>query len=977
MRPLRAALTTFTAHRHRIMSTFRASNGVEKPDLDDREYKVITLDNKLKALLISDPKTDKAAAALDVNVGSFSDYEHLPGLAHFCEHLLFMGTEKYPSENEYSSYLSNHGGHSNAYTAAEDTNYYFEVNHQYLEGALDRFSQFFISPLFDPSCKDREILAVDSENKKNLQNDTWRLYQLDKSLSNPIHPYNKFSTGNLQTLGELPQAQGFDVREELLKFYKESYSSNLMKLAVIGREDLDTLENWVLEKFTPVPNFNTPKPAFEGDVFTPKELQKLIRAKPVMTRNRLALSFSVPDFDEHWDVQPSHYFSHLIGHEGNGSILSFLKEQGWANSLSAGAHTISKGSSTFGVDVDLTEKGLAHYEEVLVTIFQYLDIVKAEEPHQWIYEELKDISEMNFRFRQKTSPSATVSSLAKDLQKSYIPDDFILSKRVLRRFDPSLIKQFGASLTVDHLRITLVSQSVETDKTEKWYGTEYSVEDLSQKFINKLSSPLSNSALSFPKPNEFIPTNFEVEKADVTKPVKQPSLLQNDDKFRFWFKKDDQFWVPKAYVQLFMNLPSAVANPHAMAMSSLFAELVQDSLIDVSYNAEIAELNFHLITGKEGLILSFDGYNEKLSILVKEVLEKMVNFSAERHRFDVLREKKVRNLKNFEYKPPYNQVTTVFSSLVNDRVFTVDEQIEAMEKVSFEDLERFIPGLFKQAFVEGLIIGNFHREEAKRIAKLVEDSLEFAPLFSAQKFKPRSYLLPDDKRFRFEKTLPDEQNTNTCIQYFIQFGETSNFERFAYAQLLAQLIKEPAFDILRTKEQLGYIVFSGVLETRTTFGLRIIIQSEKNSAYLESRIVNFLTSFQEILKGMTTEQFEHHKEALIHKKLETLKNLGQENSRFTNAISNGIYDFLSAEICVEHLKKVSKADMETFYDTFVTKNNSKLIVNLLAKACSDAEQVEGFPTGQVVALPGDLQSLLYLTPAPRPLDEAESFDPKL
>ncbi|GMF83043.1 unnamed protein product [[Candida] boidinii] len=187
------------------------TEAIEKPDIDNREYKLIELPNKLQCLLISDPITDKSAAALDVNVGSFNDPDDIPGLAHFLEHLLFMGTEKFPSENEYSSYLSKNSGSSNAFTAAQHTNYYFEVANDAMEGALDRFSQFFISPLFDKNCKDREINAVDPENKKNLQSDLWRLYQLSKSLTNPVHPYCKFSTGNKVTLGDEPIKRNVDI----------------------------------------------------------------------------------------------------------------------------------------------------------------------------------------------------------------------------------------------------------------------------------------------------------------------------------------------------------------------------------------------------------------------------------------------------------------------------------------------------------------------------------------------------------------------------------------------------------------------------------------------------------------------------------------------------------------------------------------------------------------------------------------------
>lgn len=58
-----------------------------------------------------------------------------------------------------------------------------------------RFAQFFLCPLFDESCKDREVNAVDSEHEKNLMNDAWRLFQLEKATGNPSHPFSKFGTG--------------------------------------------------------------------------------------------------------------------------------------------------------------------------------------------------------------------------------------------------------------------------------------------------------------------------------------------------------------------------------------------------------------------------------------------------------------------------------------------------------------------------------------------------------------------------------------------------------------------------------------------------------------------------------------------------------------------------------------------------------------------------------------------------------------
>ncbi len=132
----------------------------------------------MQCLLISDPEADKSAASLDVKVGCSLDPRPLYGTAHFLEHMLFMGTEKYPSENEYSEYITNNGGYNNAYTSLTNTNYQFECSNEGFAGALDRFAQFFIKPLLKEDSTDREMKAVDSEFNQSLQSDAWRFFNL-------------------------------------------------------------------------------------------------------------------------------------------------------------------------------------------------------------------------------------------------------------------------------------------------------------------------------------------------------------------------------------------------------------------------------------------------------------------------------------------------------------------------------------------------------------------------------------------------------------------------------------------------------------------------------------------------------------------------------------------------------------------------------------------------------------------------------
>ena len=193
---------------------------VIKSPLDSREYKVIVLRNDLRVLLVSDNETEDSAAAMDVAVGSFSNPSDYEGLAHFCEHMLFYGSKKYPDEGAYSEFLTSHGGYDNAYTSTLNTNYHFKVNSDYLREGLDRFAQFFISPILTQDGVSREVNAVDAEHQKNLENDAWRLWQLLKHVSNPDYPFHMFSTGSLETLDKP------GVLSELQTFYRSYYSAN-------------------------------------------------------------------------------------------------------------------------------------------------------------------------------------------------------------------------------------------------------------------------------------------------------------------------------------------------------------------------------------------------------------------------------------------------------------------------------------------------------------------------------------------------------------------------------------------------------------------------------------------------------------------------------------------------------------------------------------------------------------------------------
>lgn len=965
-------------NNHEVPRPDRIAENLERPALDNRSYRVIKLGNELEALLIHDPDTDKVSGALDVNVGSFSDADDMPGIAHAVEHLLFMGTEKYPKENAYNQYLTAHSGHSNAFTAATSTNYYFEVAasstpsssrtssanssqeelsslkaNSPLYGALDRFAQFFIAPLFLEETLDRELKAVDSENKKNLQSDTWRLHQLNKSLSNPKHPYCHFSTGSYKTLHDEPLARGVRIRDEFMKFYDKHYSANRMKLVILGRESLDDLENWVEELFSPVRNKNLPRKRWDDvSPYTENELLMQIFARPVFEMRVLDLYFPYQDEEELYESQPGRYLSHLIGHEGPGSILAYIKAKGWANGLGAGSMPLCPGSAFFSISIKLTEDGLKHYKEVTKIVFQYIAMMREWPPQEWIVDELKRMSEVDFRYKQKSPASRTTSSLGGTMQKPYPRDRLLSGPSLIRKFNPEAISKALSYLRPDNFRLTVVSQDFPGgwDKKEKWYGTEYKCEKIPEDFLAEIKKAAQSSAnerpaeLHLPHKNEFIPNRLEVEKKDVKEPLKAPRLIRNDDNVRTWFKKDDRFWVPKANVHITLRSPLASLTPHTTVVTHLYRELVQDALVEYSYDAEISGLGYSIVAHSLGLDVSVSGYNDKMPVLLEKVLASMRDLEVREERFHIIKERLMRNFRNWDYQQPYHQVGTYSRWLNSEKGWVNEQLLSELPRVTAADIRSFFPQLLSQLHIEVLAHGNLYKEDALKLTDMVESTLKPRTLPATQWPIRRSLIFPPSSSFVYERNLKDLANVNHCIEYLLYVGNNSDRSLRAKLLLTAQMTDEPAFDQLRTKEQLGYVVFSGVSINNMWAGYRILIQSEKNPEYLEGRIDAFLTRFEKMLEEMTEDEFEAHKRSLINKRLEKLKNLTQESNRFWNHIVSECYDFEQADNDVAHLQPLTRAELVEFFNHYISPSSpvrAKLAVHMLAQSSPKSVSVGG------------------------------------
>jgi insulysin len=258
--------------------------------------------------------------------------------------------------------------------------------------------------------------------------------------------------------------------------------------------------------------------------------------------------------------------------------------------------------------------------------------------------------------------------------------------------------------------------------------------------------------------------------------------------------------------------------------------------------------------------------------------------------------------------------------------------------------------------------GNFELEDVHRMLVAIETPFQQSlPLPVTQRFSSnRTHLLPESKSIVYERQVSNLDNVNSAIEYYVQVGDSTDRELRTRLALFQQIVNEPAFDQLRTKEQLGYIVFSSIRKQTGVVGFRILIQSEKSPGFVETRIESFIDSLQDRLNQMTEEEFGKHKKALVTKLLERLKNLAQESNRLWNHINSGYYEFDQHLLDADLIQSLTLDDIKAFYENYIhlnAKTRRKMSVHLKSKGAADCELSQKVLKSSHVVSPDELHVL--------------------
>ncbi|MBI5368123.1 MAG: insulinase family protein [Planctomycetes bacterium] len=862
----------------------------------------LTLDNGIKVLVIHDPQADHAGVALAVNAGSMYDGKS-PGIAHFLEHMLFLGTTKYPKSGEYSDYLTANGGSSNAYTGYDVTNYHFDVKTEALEGALDRFAQFFISPLLTDELSSREVNAVDSEHSKNLEDDFWRARQVYRSVLNPAHPECHFSTGNKQTLEGIKN-------EELRAFYSAHYSSNLMSLVVISSVPTPAVEAWVRRIFTPIPNQKLAKPAVTVPLFHPAIAAHQVDIQPVRDMRKLWLRFELAEADFDPQSKPTRLVGSILGHEGPESLLENLKREGLATSLSAGGNDLGN-QGTFNIDLDLTESGLAHLDVVLERIFGMINYLRGlPELPDYLHDELARMAEIDLRFYEPGQALDEARTLAA-LMFQYPHEKLIENFTLIQKKDPATVRHVLAALTPANAFALVIAKDRPADRTEPHYGTKYGVSPMAPELVARLAKAERAGAMALPPPNPFIPSEFAlVEPAAAAKPV-----LHAFDFGEVWLRHDVRFQQPKAALQFRIANDENAKSARDSVLGDLFAAAAGEALNPYRYPMTLAGLELGVTSSRFGLEVLAQGYSHKLPELLAFVAPYLTGVKIDEKQFAILKERATRELRNKTRQPPSRLAFDLFRETFREVHFNDAQQLAEIEKLTLADLTEYAVRIKDAIWLSGFVYGNLTAAQVQAMtADFVKRLAPARALAEKERFVPRILELKPGASLILAR--PIESNDSATLLLWQHDPLTP--ERKASLKVANEVLPNRFYQDLRTLQQTGYIVSAGAFEVENLPVFYFMSQSSVvDPASLRGRFEAFVKHAVVELRDEPAEAFEAARSAALAELLRKRKDFKEELDWHFQIAFHYRADFGIDEKDAAALKGLTReqwlADLATFF----------------------------------------------------------------
>jgi insulysin len=932
---------------------FKISNHVKKSIKDPLNYKYKILDNGLKILYIEDTDTSSSAMALNIKIGSNHDYPDYLGIAHFLEHMLFMGSTKYPQENIFLKKVLSSGGMSNAFTSDTATCYFFNVpSFAFLEIA-DIFSSFLTDPLFNLSSVEREVNAVNSEHQKNLLNDSWKFLQILKLHVNTNHPFCKFTTGTLTTLlKNNTKEMQILLREALIKFYNTFYSSDLMTLFVYTNS-ISSVEGAIDNMFSKVSiKDHSSAPIFPNNIFKLEKKDnnlQIIEFNSCDDKYRTYVIWELhnsKNYDISLDILKS-----LFIKKSPGSLYDILLKKKYIYKISFGILVHYEKSCLLTLKIKLTKFGYINYLNVLAIIQDYINkiILFSKDTYKILYDEinvLNRIDFINYSKKQNIELLIELISTINNINIS-IPNIFIY-----RLYGPDfdttylntleLLKSMTQPVIIKCKKSAL-ELSNKSFKIEPYYQTAYNE-------FNVLTKELRFSQqLIMPLKNLYIPQNIKLINTvrNVTYPINITERYLDKSKLsshKYYIDFKNEFLSLNSAVYLDIIFPTLFLNSDNFNKIDKFLginlyliglkrefEYVFDDIMRAGYQVSIELVNDKIRIYIIGLTENF------IDVCIK-ILEILFTFKTKnitKETFDFARQIFKNELINFKFKQPYQKTFDVLLNKLSQYYVSIDSLINAINNDSFvhDSIIDICNLCFGSAIVKCIFGGNINLKN-EHISGFITYLNNHVGSYNEKYIKN---INNSEKYIEIIVKNNNYEDKNIVLQYMVKLDTIIDEKvddwdkKLCSSILLNNIASYLYFDELRTKSQLGYIVsvklesINGDLNCKELYIMFIVQSSNSTLKNLIDKTTTFFNTLKEHIDEITDQTFDHLKTGLNDSLLQKYMNLNEKLLKYREIILTDSPLFNKNILLAKALKNIDKKYfIKYFNDRFFV--NKQIIV---------------------------------------------------
>lgn len=823
-------------------------------ELDTQKSRKLRFANGLEVLLISDEKANQSAACMAVEVGSWNDPESFPGMAHFCEHMLFMGTEKYPNTNAFFTSLSDHKGITNAYTAPEKTLYMFSSETEGFLELLDMFAHFFQKPLFSTENIAKEMHAVDHEFAQSKEHDGWRFMMVLKETGNPEHPNNLFSCGNSKTLSNIPQ-------KALIDWHKKHYGAEKMHLVLYSPLPLEKLQEEVLASFKDLPQSLSPSKIDPSiPLLSSKQKGQITYIEPIRNQQSLTLLWELPYHLATSKAKVAKILSYAVEKGQPHSLYELLKKEHLIDSISVQEeHLGSKEHAFFSIEVALTDKGLKELDTTLLRIYQNLAFLRKTGIPYYLFQEKNNLAQTRYQYQHRKEAFSYVMQQASDLLQESL-ESYPKNHLLISEFDAKQVQELLQLLTPDTCAYFLSAPKEKTgityDAEERWMQVPYTHRPIPSHWVNLYTYPEPNPDLYLAKPNPFVSSQFHLAPLTEIK----PQLLSENEFGSAYYARCPEYSSPEATIHLEILSQENKGTAKDQVLLHLLADHWTDEIGPLLLSASQAGYLIQFSTEKGTLQVHIHGFSDKLPLVLQKLIQEIPIKEPSPEQFALYKDRWEKFFSNQEKELGYKQSSELMMATLFKGQFTSQEKHAALKSLNYEDFLTSHQSFLDRIYLKALFAGNLSLKEAQGCWLDLLHTLPKAPFLKEE--HPISYGI-NLAEGPFSIFLPTEiQGHATTL--LIDLGAFS-FETKAMQEIYLPVLKEAFFRELRTKQKTGYLAASPAFEKAGGLYQLFIVQSNSHEpTALLHRFELFLEEFLDALpETISASRFELLKKSAL------------------------------------------------------------------------------------------------------------------